>query len=191
MELWLTERDGSAIIRSKMFLSHRGNYEEAISNKENIDKEIVRRWVNKALQKRELDEKTWQPEFWKNDAVLLNTLEELEETENGSKKKILELAMNDDEYITKFWESVRTERCKSVELKDEKLRIKINLLLVGVVVHLSLRAILFAQKGVVFRFLPDSGGLAEDKRSSLFQMMISSHFERLSKQQSSIFENYA
>ncbi|CAI2189513.1 8790_t:CDS:2, partial [Funneliformis geosporum] len=133
---------------------------------------------------------------------------------------------NFDEYITKFWESVRTEMRKEqvrrfiqftnlmfevVKLKDEKLQIKINLLLVGVVVHLSLRAILFAQRGVVFRFLPDSGSLAEDKQSSLFrmpstnfnvlltfltilfqqEMMVPSHFERLSKQQYFIFENYA
>ena len=41
---------------------------------------------------------------------VLNTLEKLEETEKGSKKKILELTMNEDEYITKFWESVRTDR---------------------------------------------------------------------------------
>jgi hypothetical protein len=33
-----------------------GNYEVALSNKENIDNEIVRRWVDKASQKRKLDE---------------------------------------------------------------------------------------------------------------------------------------
>ncbi|CAG8715687.1 8220_t:CDS:2, partial [Acaulospora morrowiae] len=112
-----------------------GNYEVALSNKENIDEEIVRRLVNKDLQKRKLDE------------VL-----ELEETEKGSKKKILELAMNDNEYMTKFLESIRTE-----ERKEQ-------------VLQLSLRVILFALGGVVSRFLPDSGGLAEDKRSSLFRV---------------------
>ncbi|CAB4496328.1 unnamed protein product [Rhizophagus irregularis] len=189
-----------SILACEVIVCLGGNYEEALSNKENIDKEIVRRWVNKDLQKRKLDEvlsdkenlnapqkrRLGNPNFGKMTEFVLNTLEELEETEKGSKKKILELTMNENEYITKFWESVRTEERKEqvrrfiqftnlmfevVKLKDEKLRVK----------------------GVVSRFLPDSGGLAEDKRSSLFQqeMMVPSHFERLSKQRSSIFENYA
>ena len=61
-----------------------------------------------ASQKRRLG----NPNFGKMTEFVLNTLEELEETEKGNKKKILELAMNEDKFMIKFWGSVRTEERK-------------------------------------------------------------------------------
>ncbi|CAG8760413.1 15214_t:CDS:1, partial [Cetraspora pellucida] len=43
---------------------------------------------------------------------VLDILGELEEIEKGDKKKILKLAIDENEYITKFWNKIKTEERK-------------------------------------------------------------------------------
>ncbi|CAG8552653.1 1626_t:CDS:1, partial [Funneliformis mosseae] len=53
--------------------------------------------------------KTWRYEFWENNRV---RTEKLEETKKGDKKKVLKLAMDENEYVTKLWKAIRKEERK-------------------------------------------------------------------------------
>ncbi len=82
------------------------------SNKENIDNEIVQRWVNKAdidhshsSRKRKLDDTN----FGKITDFVLDILNETEEIEEGNKRKILRLALDEDEYLIKVWRAIKTD----------------------------------------------------------------------------------
>ena len=95
-----------------------GDYKEVSSNKENIDNEVVQRWINKAdkehshpPQKRKLDDTN----LGKITEFVLYILEETEEIEKGDKRKILRLALNEDEYLIKLWRAIRTEE-KQVQI---------------------------------------------------------------------------
>ncbi|CAG8456750.1 4733_t:CDS:2 [Dentiscutata heterogama] len=96
-----------------------GDCKEASSNKENIDNELVRRWINKAdkehshpPQKRKLDDTN----LGKITEFVLDILEETEEIEKGDKRKILGLALNEDEYIIKLWRAIKIEE-KQVQIR--------------------------------------------------------------------------
>ncbi|UZO18737.1 uncharacterized protein OCT59_010049 [Rhizophagus irregularis] len=95
-----------------------GDYKEVSSNKENIDNEVVQRWINKAdkehshpPQKRKLDDTN----LGKITEFVLYILEETEEIEKGDKRKILRLALNEDKYLIKLWRAIRTEE-KQVQI---------------------------------------------------------------------------
>ncbi|CAG8780073.1 3730_t:CDS:2, partial [Racocetra fulgida] len=94
------------------FFVENENCKEASSNKENIDNEVVQRWINKAdkeyshlPQKRKLDDTN----LGKITKFVLNILEETKEIEKGDKQKILRLALNEDEYLIKLWRAIHME----------------------------------------------------------------------------------
>ena len=88
-------------------------------HKENIDNEIVQRWINKAdkdhshsPQKRKLDDTS----FGKITEFNLDILEETEEIEEGDKRKILRFALDEDEYLIKLWRAIKIEE-KQVQIR--------------------------------------------------------------------------
>ncbi|CAJ0762074.1 24213_t:CDS:2 [Entrophospora sp. SA101] len=91
------------------------NYEEAFASKENVDNEIIKRWIDKASRKRKLDEMLIimnanasskrsldDTNLGKITGFFLDILEELKETKKGDKKKVLKLTMDENEYMLKF-----------------------------------------------------------------------------------------
>jgi len=103
-----------------------GNYEEAFANKEDIDSEIIKRWIDKASQKRKSEvildnEENVNPsqkrrlddsDLGKIIEFVLDVLEDLEGTEKDDRKKILKLVMDENEYVVKFWKTIKAEERK-------------------------------------------------------------------------------
>ncbi|CAG8706412.1 5506_t:CDS:2, partial [Cetraspora pellucida] len=104
-----------AILACEVIICLSGNYEDASAKKEtNVD----------PSQKRKLDEtldnienidtprkkKADDSNFGEITDLTLVILGELEETEKGDKKKMLKLAMDENEYMTKFWKMLIAPR---------------------------------------------------------------------------------
>jgi len=103
-----------------------GNYEEAFANKEDIDSEIIKRWIDKASQKRKSEvildnEENVNPsqkrrlddsDLGKIIEFVLDVLEDLEGTEKDDRKKILKLVMDENEYVIKLWKTIKAEERK-------------------------------------------------------------------------------
>ncbi|CAG8516782.1 16554_t:CDS:2 [Acaulospora colombiana] len=118
-----------------------GNYEEVFANKEDIDSEIIKRWIDKASQKRKSEvildnEENVNPsqkrkfdnvfddkenidvsqkrrlDLGKITEFVLDILEDLEGTEKDDGKKILKLVMDENEYVMKLWKTIKAEERK-------------------------------------------------------------------------------
>ncbi|RIA91571.1 hypothetical protein C1645_821886 [Glomus cerebriforme] len=117
-----------SILACDVVLCLGGDRKEVSSNKENIDNEIVQRWINKAdkdhshsPQKRKLDDTS----FGKIIEFILDILEKTEEIEEGDKRKILRLALDEDEYLIKLWRAIKIEEKQvqiQIEIEKRKLR---------------------------------------------------------------------
>ncbi|RHZ76669.1 hypothetical protein Glove_194g16 [Diversispora epigaea] len=81
----------------------------APGDKENVDPSQKRKLDNieniDTPQKKRLDDAN----FGEITDFIIDILGELEETEKGDKKKMLKLAMDENEYMAKFWKMVRAE----------------------------------------------------------------------------------
>ncbi|CAJ0836555.1 15326_t:CDS:2 [Entrophospora sp. SA101] len=104
-----------AILACEVIICFGRNYEEAFASKENVDNEIIKRWIDKASRKRKLDEMLIimnanasskrsldDTNLGKITGFFLDILEELKETKKGDKKKVLKLTMDENEYMLKF-----------------------------------------------------------------------------------------
>ncbi|CAG8614531.1 4877_t:CDS:2, partial [Racocetra fulgida] len=104
-----------------------GNYEDVSAKKENVDREITKRWLDKTLdnienidtpQKKKADDSN----FGEITDLTLDILGELKETEKDDKKKILKLAMDENESILLYNTLTALTIFVSIEFEDEESR---------------------------------------------------------------------
>ncbi|CAB4483686.1 hypothetical protein RhiirA5_421535 [Rhizophagus irregularis] len=101
-----------AILACEIIICVGGNHEDICAYKENVDNEIVRRWINSAVKNcPQLPQKRKHGDV--DDASIL---EEVEESKKGEKQDILKLALKGNEQIIQF--------CKGIKMKEKDSQIR-------------------------------------------------------------------
>uniref|UniRef100_U9UH05 Uncharacterized protein n=1 Tax=Rhizophagus irregularis (strain DAOM 181602 / DAOM 197198 / MUCL 43194) TaxID=747089 RepID=U9UH05_RHIID len=111
-----------AILACEIVICVGGNHEDICAYKENVDNEIVRRWINSAVKNcPQLPQKRKHGDV--DDASIgeitefvMDILEEVEESKKGEKQDILKLALKGNEQIIQF--------CKGIKMKEKDSQIR-------------------------------------------------------------------
>jgi len=105
-----------------------GDYKKVYAIKENFDNKIFQRWTVKTAtevannncenQSRPLKRKYDPTDFCEMTRFVLEILKEVEETKEGTKQKIMKLALREDEYITQIWRAVNMKECRKKQTHE-------------------------------------------------------------------------
>lgn len=105
-----------------------GDYKKAYTIKENLDNKIFQKWTVKTAtevvnnncenQSRPLKRKYDSTDFCEMTRFVLEILKEVEETKEGTKKKIMKLALRENEYITQIWRAINMKECRKKQTHE-------------------------------------------------------------------------
>ncbi|CAG8704537.1 12004_t:CDS:2, partial [Cetraspora pellucida] len=100
------------ILACEVIICIGGDYKKAYAIKENLDNKIFQKWTVKTTtevannycenQSRPIKRKYDPTDFCEMTRFVLEILKEVEETKEGTKQKIMKLALREDEYITEY-----------------------------------------------------------------------------------------